>query len=89
MRKLSYAVLSYEGKITVFSSPENPALHEQWMEFVFLGRQRSFSSVFVDELFINKALFDAGFAHGLTERLIFVMFNFCIINYFTTQRPFR
>ncbi len=38
---------------------------EQWMQFVFSGQQRSFSSVFVDEHFINKAQFDAGFAHGL------------------------
>ncbi len=31
----------------------------------FSGQQWSFSSVFVDERFINKAQFDAGFAHGL------------------------
>ncbi len=35
------------------------------MQFVFPGQQRSFSSVFVDERFINKAQFDAGFAHRL------------------------
>ncbi len=35
------------------------------MQFVFSGQQRSFSSVFVDEGFINKAQFDAGFAHRL------------------------
>ncbi len=40
-------------------------LHEQWMQFVFPGQQRSFASVFVDECFINKAQFDAGFAHRL------------------------
>ncbi len=31
----------------------------------FSGQQWSFSSVFVDERFINKAQFDAGFAHRL------------------------
>ncbi len=35
------------------------------MQFVFPGQQQSFSSVFVDERFINKAQFDAGFAHRL------------------------
>ncbi len=35
------------------------------MQFVFPGQQRSFSSVFVDERFINKAQFDATFAHRL------------------------
>ncbi len=49
----------------MFSFPKNPALHEQWMQFVFPGQQQSFSSVFVDERFINKAQFDAGFAHRL------------------------
>ncbi len=44
-----------EGKITLFSFPKNPALRKQWMQFVFLGQQQSFSSVFVDERFINKA----------------------------------
>ncbi len=35
------------------------------MQFVFPGQQWSFTSVFVDERFINKAQFDAGFAHRL------------------------
>ncbi len=35
------------------------------MQFVFSGQQRSFSSVFVDERFINKAQFDDAFAHRL------------------------
>ncbi len=26
-----------EGKITLFSFPKNPVLHEQWMQFVFRG----------------------------------------------------
>ncbi len=38
-----------EGKITLFSFPKNPVLRKQWMQFVFPGQQRSFSSVFVDE----------------------------------------
>ncbi len=62
---LKKCVFSYEGKITLFSFPKNPALREQWMQFVFSGQQRSFSSVFVDECFINKAQFDAGYAHRL------------------------
>ncbi len=33
------------------------------MQFIFW--EQSFSSVFVDEDFINKAQFDAGFAHRL------------------------
>ncbi len=51
--------------MTLFSLPNNPALCKQWMHFVFLGQQLSFSSVFVDESFINKAQFDAAFAHRL------------------------
>ncbi len=35
------------------------------MQFVFPGQQWSFTSVFVDERFKNKAQFDAGFAHRL------------------------
>ncbi len=35
------------------------------MQFVFSGQQQSFASVFVDERFINKAQFYAGFAHRL------------------------
>ncbi len=35
------------------------------MQFVFPGQQWSFSSVFVDKRFINKAQFDTGFAHRL------------------------
>ncbi len=54
-----------EGKITLFSFPKKTALHEQWMQFVFPGQQWSFTSVFVDERFINKARFHAGFAHRL------------------------
>ncbi len=49
----------------MFSFQKNPALYEQWMQFVFPGQQISFSSVFVAERFINKAQFNAGFAHHL------------------------
>ncbi len=62
---LKKCVFGCEGKITLFSFPKNPALHEQWMQFVFPGQQRSFESMFVEERFINKAQFDAGFAHRL------------------------
>ncbi len=62
---LKKCVFGCEGKITLFSFPKNPAWRKQWMQFVFPGQQRSFSSVFVDERFINKAQFDATFAHRL------------------------
>ncbi len=56
---------SCEGKITLINFPRNTALHKQWMQFVFPGQQWSFSSVFADKRFINKAQFDAGFEHRL------------------------
>ncbi len=62
---LKKCVFGCEGKITLFSFPKNPALRKQCMQFVFPGQQRSFSSVFVDKCFINKAQFHAGFAHRL------------------------
>ncbi len=62
---LKKCVFGCEGKITLFNFPKNPALREWWMQLVFPGQQWSFSSVFVDESFINKANFDAGFAHHL------------------------
>ncbi len=62
---LKKCVFDCEGTITLFSFLKKPALREQWMQFVFLGQRRNFSSVFVDESFINKAQFDAGFAHRL------------------------
>ncbi len=49
-------VFGCKGKITLFSFPKNPALREQWIQFVFRGS---------NERFINKAQFDAGFAHRL------------------------
>ncbi len=58
-------VFGCKGNINLFSFLKNPALREQWMHFVFPGQQLSFASMFVDERFINKAQFDAGFAHHL------------------------
>ncbi len=34
---LKKCVFGCEGKITLFSFPKNPALREQWMQFVFRG----------------------------------------------------
>ncbi len=33
----------YKVKITLFNFPKNPELRKQWMQFVFLGQQQSFS----------------------------------------------
>ncbi len=55
----------FKGKITLFSFPKSQALRKQWMQFVFAVQQLGFTSVFVDEGFINKAQLDAGFAHRL------------------------
>ncbi len=35
---LKKCVFVCEGKITLFSFPKNPALHEQWTQFVFSGQ---------------------------------------------------
>ncbi len=45
---LKKCVFGCEGKITLLSFPKSPALRKPWMQFVFLGQQRSFLSVFVD-----------------------------------------
>ncbi|XDV25386.1 hypothetical protein PO909_029310 [Leuciscus waleckii] len=66
-------VFGCEGKLTVFSFPKNPALQEQWMQFVFPGQQRSVASAvvcsghFSDECFIEQGpvTLDAGFANRL------------------------
>uniref|UniRef100_A0A8C2H3F3 Ig-like domain-containing protein n=1 Tax=Cyprinus carpio TaxID=7962 RepID=A0A8C2H3F3_CYPCA len=60
-------VFGCKGNITYKPTniTKNPVLCKQWMQFVFPGQQQSFTSVFVDESFINKAQFDAGFAHRL------------------------
>ena len=34
-KQVSESFSSCEGKITLFSFPNNPALREQWMQFVF------------------------------------------------------
>ncbi len=60
---LKKCVFGCEGKITLFSIPKNPALRKQCS--LFFQGSTCFSSVFVDERFINKAQFDAGFAHRL------------------------
>ncbi len=52
------------GKDNLFSFPKNQRYVNIGCSFFFQGQQRSFSSVFVDERFINKAQFDAGFAHS-------------------------
>ncbi len=64
---LKKCVFGCEGKITLFSFPKNPASRKLWMQFVFPGQQQSFSSVFVEERFTNKAQFNAGFAHCLLK----------------------
>ncbi len=61
---LKKCVFGCEGNIILFSFPKNPALRGQWMQFVFPGQQMSFSSV-CWQTFVNKAQFDAEFAHRL------------------------
>ncbi len=39
---LKKCVFGCEGKITLFSFPKNPALHKQWMQFVFPGAATEF-----------------------------------------------
>ncbi len=53
------------GKDKLVQPPEEPSVTWTVDALCFSGQQRSFSSVFVDERFINKAQFDAGFAHRL------------------------
>ncbi len=36
-KSLKKCVFGCEGKITLFSFPKNPALREQWIQFVFRG----------------------------------------------------
>ncbi len=60
---LKKCVFGCVGKITLFSIPKNPALRKQCS--LFFQGSTCFSSVFVDECFINKAQFDAGFPHRL------------------------
>ncbi len=62
---LKKCVFGCKGKITLFSFPKEPSVTWTVDAVCFSGQQRSFSSVFVDERFINKAQFDTGFAHRL------------------------
>ncbi len=51
------------GKDNLVQLPKRMQRYVNWMQFVFPGQQWSFTSVFVDERFINKAQFNTGFAH--------------------------
>ncbi len=62
---LKKCVFGCEGKITLFSFPKEHSVTYTVDAVVFPGQQWSFSSVFVEEHFINEAQFDAGFAHRL------------------------
>ncbi len=44
---LKECVFGCEGKITLYSFPKNPALCEQWMQFVFPEQQQSFTCVWL------------------------------------------
>ncbi len=61
---LKKCVFGCEEKITFFSFPKERYMNSGCSLF-FSVQQQSFSSVFVDESFINKAQFNAGFAHCL------------------------
>ncbi|XP_026097041.1 uncharacterized protein LOC113068523 isoform X2 [Carassius auratus] len=63
-------IFGFEGKFTVFSFTNNPALHEQWMQFVVTSSIDGIKCVCVfwslsDGCFMNKAQVDAGFANRL------------------------
>ncbi len=53
------------GKDNLVQLPEEPSVMWTVDAVCFSGQQRSFSSEFVNEGFINKAQFNAGFAHHL------------------------
>ncbi len=53
------------GKITLFSFPKQPTVTWTVDIVCFSGAAMEFLKCFVDERFINKAQFDAGFAHRL------------------------
>ncbi len=56
-------VFGCEGKITLFSFPKEPTVTWTVDIVCFSGAAMEFLKCFVDERFINKAQFDAGFAH--------------------------
>ncbi len=62
---LKKCVFGCEGKITLFSFPKQPSVTWTVDIVCFSGAAMEFLKCFVDERFINKAQFDAGFAHGL------------------------
>ncbi len=62
---LKKCVFGCEGKITLFSFPKEPTVTWTVDIVCFSGAAMEFLKCFVDERFINKAQFDAGFAHRL------------------------
>ncbi len=62
---LKKCVFGCEGKITLFSFPKEPTVMWTVDIVCFSGAAMEFLKSFVDERFINKAQFDAGFAHRL------------------------
>ncbi len=62
---LKKCVFGCEGKITLFSFPKQPSVTWTVDIVCFSGAAMEFLKCFVDERFINKAQFDAGFAHRL------------------------
>ncbi len=62
---LKKCVFGCEGKITLFSFPKQPTVTWTVDIVCFSGAAMEFLKCFVDECFINKAQFDAGFAHRL------------------------
>ncbi len=62
---LKKCVFGCEGKITLFSFPKEPSVTWTVDIVCFSGAAMEFLKCFVDERFINKAQFDAGFAHRL------------------------
>ncbi len=62
---LKKSVFGCEGKITLFSFPKQPSVTWTVDIVCFSGAAMEFLKCFVDERFINKAQFDAGFAHRL------------------------
>ncbi len=62
---LKKCVFGCERKITLFSFPKEPTITWTVDIVCFSGAAMEFLKCFVDERFINKAQFDAGFAHRL------------------------
>ncbi len=62
---LKKCVFGCEGKITLFSYPKEPTVTWTVDIVCFSGAAMEFLRCFVDKRFINKAQFDAGFAHRL------------------------